>query len=114
MIGDIAIDIGFFENFASIDDIKRKYNQIVDLFKFSPNKKILSRVVVLGCNLICSQTLVNYFIIIIFFLRNRTKPENFIKKLKNLQKQKRLHQTEQIPSKLTKEMKAMLSRPKHV
>ena len=93
MIGDIAIDIGFIGNFASIDDIKRKYNQIVDLFKFSPNKKILSRVVVLGCNLICSQTLVNY-LFIYCFLRNRTKPENFIKKLKNPQKQKRLHQTE--------------------
>ena len=63
MIGDIAIDIWFFGNFASIDDIKRKCNQMVDLFKFSSNKKILSRVVVLDYIIICSQTLVKYIYI---------------------------------------------------
>ena len=52
MTDDIAIDLWFFENFASIENIRRKCNIMVDLLKFTSNKKkiyiyiyILSRVV---------------------------------------------------------------------
>ena len=47
MINNITIDLGSSENFASIKNIKRKYNLIVDLLKFTFNKKILSEVVTL-------------------------------------------------------------------
>jgi len=32
----------FFRNFVGIEDIRRKYNLMVDFSKFIPNKKILS------------------------------------------------------------------------
>ena len=44
-IDDIAIDIYFFRNFASIEDIRRRCNPMVDLLKFTFNKKILSNAV---------------------------------------------------------------------
>ena len=44
-IDDIAIDIYFFRNFASIEDIRRRCNPMVDLSKFTFNKKILSNAV---------------------------------------------------------------------
>ena len=47
----------FFENFASMKDIRRKYNLMIDLSKFTPNNKILSGVVTLGYNQVCSQSL---------------------------------------------------------
>ena len=40
-----------------MEDIRRKYNPLVDLSKFTSNKQILSGVVVLNYNLICCQTL---------------------------------------------------------
>ena len=48
MINDIVIDFLFSENFASIKDIRRKCNLMVDLSKFTSNKKILSEIVALG------------------------------------------------------------------
>ena len=57
LIGNIAIDFRYFENFVSIEDIRRKYILIVDLSKFTSNKKILSEIEVISCNKICNQTL---------------------------------------------------------
>ena len=39
MIDDIPIDLWSYWNFASIEDIKRKCNIMVDLSKFTPKKK---------------------------------------------------------------------------
>ena len=57
MIDDIGIDLWSFENFASIEYIKRKCNLIVDLSKFTFNKNILSGVMALGNNQVCYWTL---------------------------------------------------------
>ena len=43
-IDDIANDFQFSRNFASIERIRRKYNLMVDLSKFTFNKKILSKI----------------------------------------------------------------------
>ena len=53
LIDDIDIDIWYFGNFASMKDIRRKCNLMMDLSKFTFNKKILSRVQV------CNQILPN-------------------------------------------------------
>ena len=47
MINDIVIDIWFSKNFASMDDIRRRCNPIVDLSNSPPIKKIyiLSKIV---------------------------------------------------------------------
>ena len=45
-IDDITINLYFSWNFASMEDIKIRYNLIVDLSKFTSNKKILSKFVV--------------------------------------------------------------------
>ena len=65
LIDNITIDFRYFENFASIEDIRRKYISIVDLSKFTSNKKILSEVKVISCNKICNQTLFYEYIITI-------------------------------------------------
>ena len=44
-IDDIAIDLWFFRNFVGMEDVRRRFNPIVDLSKFTSNKKILSKVV---------------------------------------------------------------------
>ena len=44
---DITIDLYFFRNFASMKDIKKICNPMVDLSKFTSNKMILSKVVAL-------------------------------------------------------------------
>jgi len=49
LIADITINFLFSENFASIDNIIRKYNLVVDLSKFTFNKKNIRQV--------CWQTL---------------------------------------------------------
>ena len=46
LIDNIVIDLWSFEKFANIKDIRRKCNLIVDLSKFTSNKKILSEVIV--------------------------------------------------------------------
>ena len=43
-IDDISIDLYFSRNIANMENIKRKYNPMVDLSKFTSNKKILSKV----------------------------------------------------------------------
>ena len=45
MIDDITINFLSSGNFASVKNIKRKYNPMMDLLKFTFNKKILSKVV---------------------------------------------------------------------
>ena len=50
MIDNITIDLQFFENFANIEDIRRKCNQNVDFSKFISNKKILIEVIALSYN----------------------------------------------------------------
>ena len=58
MTDDITIDIWSSWNFASMRDIKRKFNSMVDLSKFTSNKKkILSGVIPLVYNQICCQIL---------------------------------------------------------
>ena len=47
-IDDTIIDLQFSRNFASIKDIRRKCNLMVDLLEFTSNKKILSNVIILG------------------------------------------------------------------
>ena len=49
MIDELNIDLFFFyRNFINMEDIRRKYNLIVDLLKFISNKNILNRVVIIG------------------------------------------------------------------
>ena len=50
MVDDIAINLQSFENFASIEDIRRKGYLIIDLSKFTSNKKILNEIVTLSYN----------------------------------------------------------------
>ena len=38
-IDDIAIVLYFSRNVTSMEDIRKKYNSMVDLSKFTPNKK---------------------------------------------------------------------------
>ena len=44
---DIAIDLWFYWNFASMEDIQRKCNSTMNLSKCTLNNKILNRVVAL-------------------------------------------------------------------
>ena len=57
MIDDIiiAIDLWFFENFASIKYIRKKCYLMMNLSKLTSIKKILSEVVVLSYNQVWSQ-----------------------------------------------------------
>ena len=62
MSNSIAIYFLFYWNFTSMEDIRRKCNPIVDLSKFTSNKKyiyiyILSGFVGLVYNQVCCQTL---------------------------------------------------------
>ena len=50
MIDNMVIDLWSYENFASFEDVRRKYNIIVNLSKFISNKKILNEIVALGYN----------------------------------------------------------------
>ena len=54
----MTIDIWSSWNFASIEDIRRKYNSIINLLKFTSNKKkILNGVVILVYNQVYCQNL---------------------------------------------------------
>ena len=57
LIDNIAIDLWSSRNFATMEDVKRKYNQMVDLLKFTSNKKNKEEFVVIAYKLICRQTL---------------------------------------------------------
>ena len=50
MFDDIVIDFRLSGNFLSMKDIRRKYNSMMNLSKFTFNKKILSGVIVIGYN----------------------------------------------------------------
>ena len=50
---DITIDIWYFWSFAKIEDLRKKCNLMVDLLKFTSNKKRLSGVVILIYNQVC-------------------------------------------------------------
>ena len=52
-IDDITIDLYSSRNFTNIEDIIRKCNLMVNLSKFTSNKKLLSG----GYNKVCCQTL---------------------------------------------------------
>ena len=53
MIDDIVNDFWVFGNFASMKDIRMKYNLIMDSSKFTSNKKILSEVIALNYHKVC-------------------------------------------------------------
>ena len=57
MIDDITIDFLSSWNFTSMEDIIRKCNKMVDLLKFTFNKKNIIGVVVLVYNQTCCQIL---------------------------------------------------------
>ena len=44
----------FSRNFVSIEDIRRRCNSMVDLSKFTSNKKIMSKAVILNYNQFCN------------------------------------------------------------
>ena len=46
-LDDKVINLGSFGNFVDLKDIKRKYNSMMNLSKFTSNKKILSGVITL-------------------------------------------------------------------
>ena len=66
-LDDKVINLGSFGNFVDLKDIKRKYNSMMNLSKFTSNKKILNEIVALYSYVlkilrilkkkICSQTL---------------------------------------------------------
>ena len=60
LIDDIAINLQFFRNFAGMWDIKRKCYLMVDLSKFTSDKKLLSKIVAISYNYICSQLYPKY------------------------------------------------------
>ena len=53
---DIGIDFWYFRKFISMNDIKIKCNLLVDLSKFTSNKKkkVLSEVITITYKLVCS------------------------------------------------------------
>ena len=61
LIDDIAINYWSSRNFACMENIRRKCNLMVDLLKFTSNKKILNKVVSLDYNKIFSQTFPFWF-----------------------------------------------------
>ena len=67
MIDNIATNLWFSGNYASIKDIRRKCNSIADLSKFIFNKKILSELVVLRYNQVCSQICPFFILLYLIF-----------------------------------------------
>ena len=57
LIDNIPIDIWSFLNFANMEDIRRKCNQMVNLSQFTSNIYILSGVVVIVYNQVYCQIL---------------------------------------------------------
>ena len=52
-IDDIAIVLYFSRNVTSMENIRKRYNSMVDLSKFTSNKKILNKIVILDYNQFC-------------------------------------------------------------
>ena len=65
MIDDIVIviDLWSSKTFASIDDVRKICNSMINLSKFTLKKKILNEVVVLDYHQVYCQTLSNIIII---------------------------------------------------
>ena len=62
MIDNIVTNFWSYRNFASMKNIIKKCNLIVNFSKFTSNKKMLSGVVIaIGYKLICSQTFFFFF-----------------------------------------------------
>ena len=53
LIDNIAINFCFSKNFANMEDKRKKCSQMMDMSKFTFNKKVLSGVVALHCNKVC-------------------------------------------------------------
>ena len=45
LVDSITINFWSSENFASMKDIRKKFNPMVNLSKFTTNKKILSKII---------------------------------------------------------------------
>ena len=71
LINNIVINLWSSAKFVNMENIKRKYNLMVDLLKFTSNK-ILNRVVILNYNQVCCQTLSSF---IYLLLGNHQKNE---------------------------------------
>ena len=56
-----SMNFDFLKKFASIENIWKKCYLMVDLSKFTFNKKILNRVVTMVDNQVCNQTLSKSF-----------------------------------------------------
>ena len=82
MVDNIAIDLWFYENFISMKDIRRKCNSMIDLSKFTSNKKILSGVVALIYNQVCCKNLImlglKKFRVITIFLKDKINHKFYI------------------------------------
>ena len=94
MIDDISIDLWFFENFASIENIRRKCNIMVDLLKFTSNKKkILSRVVTLSYNKVYCQILffIKDDVLFLVILAHSNKDSRSLNKILLQKKKKIIH-----------------------
>ena len=52
-IDDIAIVLYFSRNVTSMENIRKIYNSMADLSKFTSNKKILNKIVILDYNQFC-------------------------------------------------------------
>ena len=52
-IDDIAIILYFSRNVTSMENIRKIYNSMADLSKFTSNKKILNKIVILDYNQFC-------------------------------------------------------------
>ena len=52
-IDDIAIILYFSRNVTSMENIRKIYNSMADLSKFTSNKKILNKIVILVYNQFC-------------------------------------------------------------
>ena len=82
MVDNIAIDLWFYENSISMKDMRRKCNSMIDLSKFTSNKKIWSGVVVLIYNQVCCQNLImlglKKFRVISIFLKDKINHKFYI------------------------------------
>ena len=71
MINNIVINLWSSAKFVNMENIRGKYNLMMDLLKFTSNK-ILNRVVILNYNQVCCQTLSSF---VYLLLGNHQKNE---------------------------------------
>ena len=63
LIDDITFYFWSSRNCANINDIRRKWDPTINLWKFTYNKKILIKVIILGYNQVCCQTFFNFHLL---------------------------------------------------